>query len=49
MNFRKEDVDESVSIFTFQEDSDELTNILRFTQLFAEGHYTVLQEYMHIQ
>lgn len=49
MNLRREDVDESVTLFKFQKDTDELTNILRLTQLFAEGHYSVLQEYMHIQ
>lgn len=46
---RKEEVDDPVKLFEFQREPDELTNVLRMLQLFAEGHYTVLQEYMHFQ
>jgi hypothetical protein len=46
---RREELDDPVRLFEFQRDSDELTNVLRMLQLFAEGHYTVLQEYMHLQ
>lgn len=48
-DLRKDEVDESIMVYEFQRDSDEMINILRFLQLFAEGHYSVLQEYMHFQ
>lgn len=45
----QEEDEEHEKTYNFEAESDIITNILRFLQLFAEGHYLELQNYMRSQ
>jgi hypothetical protein len=47
IEIRKEDEnDESVVVYGFQKQPNEIMNTMRFMQLLAEGHYAELQNYI---
>lgn len=46
---KRDQREETPPLFKFEQEQDVIQNILRFMQLFAEGHYLDLQNYMRQQ
>lgn len=49
MQLKADEQDDTIVTYAFQKQPDAMNNTLRFMQLFAEGHYRELQNYVRFQ